>query len=62
MLPTVPGPILIVLAVAAALIVALVTWALLKWVLHGPATLRCPECGAGMPAHGECPRCSRKVA
>ncbi len=68
MVPTVPGPVLVVLAIIAAAVVALVTWGVLRWVLNAPAEQDqppvipvCPECGTPLSA-GMCPRCVKKTA
>ncbi len=70
MVPTVPGAILVVLAVVAAVIVAAVTWAVPHWVLRPlpeyparptAATEVCLDCGTPLSA-GMCPRCVKKLA
>ncbi len=68
MVRTVPGPILLILPLAAGLIVGLVTWGVLRWALNWPAEEAarpaipvCPECGTPLSA-GMCPRCMRPAA
>lgn len=68
MVPTVPGPILLILTLAAGLIVGLSTWGVLRWVLDSPEDEAappvipvCPECGRPLSA-GMCPRCMSPAA